>query len=461
MRWLLNSQMLILLILNASLSVAGESPSMLPKDPTAQTQENSAHDANTDAAVNQMTLDQAVNEGVKSNLDILAARYGVPLSEADEITAGLWSNPAILFDTVFQPLQSGNWNQTNAGGPRQYDIIVSYPLDLSGKRGKAEKSAHEAVNIAKATFEDALRLKIQDIRIAYIEVIAQEHQLSLTQEKELTLKNLVTMTENRVGHSGRLPLLQMRAQLAWSQARLDTRQREISLRSADVQLSTLLARPPGSLRLSTQTKLRDFKLAKIPRREVLVDTALKTRPDLKALQLSSHKADLDTDLAKAQVWDNFNLTAGVSRQGPTDANPNDSSSTSLGSATSWNAGITIPLPFFNHSQGNIKKAELTKAQADKQIDSKILAIHQEIDGLFDQIQLGSALIQDYEGSQLKRARQVRDAQQRQFGTGNSGLLDYLDAMSAYQSTVSAYYDAVADYQRNMTKLNASVGKDFQ
>ena len=77
MRWLFNSQMLILPILNASLAFAGESPSMLPKDPTAQIQENSAKatktkdGAATEAVVNQLTLEQAVNEGVKSNLDIL------------------------------------------------------------------------------------------------------------------------------------------------------------------------------------------------------------------------------------------------------------------------------------------------------------------------------------------------------------------------------------------------------
>src|ERR1700744_3676545 len=86
-----------------------------------------------------LTIEQAVSEGLKSNLDILATQYGIPLAEADEITAGLWNNPAVLFDTVFQPLHGGNWNQTNAGGPRQYDMIFSYPLDLSGKRSKAKR----------------------------------------------------------------------------------------------------------------------------------------------------------------------------------------------------------------------------------------------------------------------------------------------------------------------------------
>ncbi len=406
-----------------------------------------------------LTIEQAVAEGLKSNLDILAAKFGIPLAEADEITAGLWNNPSVLFDTVFQPF-GGNWNQTTAGGPREYDFVFSYPLDLSGKRSKAEKSAHEAVSIAKATFEDALRLKIQDIRLAYIDVISQEHQLSLFQEKEGTLKNLVSMTENRVGRNGRLPLLLMRAQLAWDQAKLDSRQREISLRAAMIQLSTLLGRNSIDGHLNVKTKLKDFKLIEVPAKENLIKQALEVRSDLKALKLTLSKSELDTELAVAQKWDNFNLTAGLSHQGPNDANPGDPNSLVQGGAYSWSAGVTIPLPLFNRNQGNIQKAQLTKGQTEKQIDSKVLVIHQEVEGLFDQLKLGRGLIEDYENRQLKRARAVRDAQQKQFGTGNSALLDYLDAVSAYQSTVSAYYDAVAEYQRNLARLSASVGKDF-
>lgn len=407
-----------------------------------------------------LTLEQAVVEGTKSNLDLLAAKYGIPLAEADEMTAGLWNNPAVLFDTVFQPLDRANWNQTNAGGPKQYDVIFSYPLDLSGKRSTAEKSAHKAVDIAKAAFEDALRLKIQDIRLAYIEVMAQEHQLSLAKEKEGTLKNLVTMTENRVGRGSRLPLLLMRAQLAWDQAKLDTKQREISRRAAVVQLLTLLGRDTDATGLTTQTKLSNFKLVALPEKTDLEKYAMDSRPDLALLRMTAAKADLDQDVARAQVWDNFNITAGFSHQGPNSANPNDPNSAAQGGAYSWNAGVTIPLPVFNRSQGGIKKALLTKGQTEKQIDSKILSIRQEIDGLTDQLKLGRNLIEDYESKQLKRAKEVRDAQQKQFGTGNSALLDYLDAVSAYQGTVSAYYDTVADYQRNLARMSASVGKEF-
>jgi len=409
-------------------------------------------------ATASFTFDEAVNEGVHNNLDLIAAQYNIPLAEADELTAGTVSNPSILFDTVFQPF-GANWNQTNAGGPKQYDAIISYPFDLSGKIGAAKKSARVALTIAQAQFQDAIRLKVLDIRLAYIDVITQERQLALVKEKEDSLTRLVHIIENRIGKRSMLPLLQVRAQLARDQARLDTKQRESNLRAARVQLLNQLGRSASQGWIQTTTELRKFDLTQSVGRDELIRIAQTTRPDLEALRMNVLKSEFDEKLAHAQVWDNFNGTFGISRQGPIDPNPNDPNSNALNTAYSFNAGITIPLPIFNRQQGNINKAVLAGEQANKQIASKTHAIEQEIEGLIDQITLLNTIIGEYESKQLAAARQVRDSQQKLFGTGSNSLLDYFDSISAYQGTLSAYYDSVADYRRNLAKLNASVGRD--
>ena len=71
-------------------------------------------------------LEQALEEGTRFNLDLLATRYNIPMAEADEMTAGLWNNPSLLIDTVFEPI-GRKWDQTSAGGPRQFDFGLSYP----------------------------------------------------------------------------------------------------------------------------------------------------------------------------------------------------------------------------------------------------------------------------------------------------------------------------------------------
>lgn len=405
-----------------------------------------------------ITFEEATELALHANLDLLAAKYNITSAEADELTAGLWNNPSILVDTIFQPFTAG-WNQTTVGGPRQYDVILSYPFDLSGKRSASMKSAHEAKRMAEATFQDAVRQKILQVRLAYIDLLAAVNQVNLSRERKESMSRLLTMIQNRIGSSGRLPLLQRRARLALDQAELDVRQREVGLRTAATSLAILIGRPPVEGSVEAGSKLREMKLVRIPPLDQVIDAALESRPDLQALKFNTVKAGYDMDLAHAQVWDNFTITAGLSHQGSSSPNPGDPNSATIPGAYSWDAGITIPLPVFNRQQGAIQKAGVELNQAEAQIQALTLSIRQEIGADYEQLKLNDGLIHDYEETQLDNARKVRDSQQTIFGTGGSGLLDYFDAVNAYQGTLSAYYDVVAEYRRGLARLNAAIGKD--
>ena len=136
-----------------------------------------------------------------------------------------FNNPSVLVDTVFQPFAS-NWNQTSTGGPRQDDLIFSYPFDLSGKISAAAKSAHVAKQIIEATFQDAVRQKILQVRLAYIDLLVAGYQLSLSRDRQESMSRLVTMIQNKIGSKGKASTSPRRAQLALDQAVLDTRQRK-------------------------------------------------------------------------------------------------------------------------------------------------------------------------------------------------------------------------------------------
>ena len=211
--------------------------------------------------------------------------------------------------------------------------------------------------------------------------------------------------------------------------------------------------------MEAASKLRDFKFLPLPSKDALEAQAVSSRPDLMALRIGLDKADRDADLARAQVWDNFNVTAGFATK-VNASNPNDPNSAQQAGAYSWDAGITVPLPFFNRNQGNIRKAAIERSQTDKQMESLLLSIRQEIAADYERLRLNGGLIRDYEESQLANARKVRDSQQTLFGTGGSALLDYFDAVNAYQGTLSSYYDVVAEYRRGLSRLSAAIGKDF-
>ena len=407
------------------------------------------------AAAPGLTYQQAVEEGMQHNLDLLAARYGVPLAEADELTAGLWNNPTVLLDTIFEPF-GRNWNQTSAGGPRQFDVIFGYPFDLSGKIGAARRGAHKATDVAKAAFADAMRQKLRDIRLSYIDVLTFRYQVNLAHEKQESLQQLLSVIENRIGGGNRMPLLRLRAQLARDQASLDLRQKVVAMRASQTALAVILGRTQETP-IEPNTALRDFAMPEPPPLDALIALAVENRPDLLALRLTLEKSKLDRDTAVAQKWDNFDVTAGLSTQGPISGSPAGAASIPRGN--SWDAGVTIPLPFFNRNQGNIRKAALAGAQIQKQIASLELATRQEIAGIYDQLNLDRGLISEYESRQLGNARRVRDEQQKLVGMGSNALLDYFDAVAAYAAAVSAYYDVVGGYRRDVARLNAACAQE--
>lgn len=410
------------------------------------------------AAPLALTYDQAVEEGLKSNLDLIAAKYNIPMAEADELTAGLWSNPSLQLDTSGQPFKK-NWDQTTAGGPSQYDAILSIPLDLSGKHSAAKKSAHEATQISEASFQDTVRLKVLQIRLAYVDILGAKQKLNLAAEKEQDLKRLMETIKNRIGNRGLLPLIQKRAELAREQAALNLKSQRIALKAAITTLAQLINQPPIGESVEATTELRDFKVQDLPSVDVLIDRALQTRPDLRALKIAMTKADRDIDSNRAQVFDDFTWTLGYTKLNTLSANPNDPATAEIPGSSSWQMGVQIPIPLLNRNEGNIQKALLTKSQSEKQYESLLLTIRQEIDQHYDDNKLNRELIEAYENNQLASARKIHDAEQTQFGTGNSALLDYFDAMGAYYDTLTSYYEALAEYRRSVARLQSSVGKD--
>jgi hypothetical protein len=90
-----------------------------------------------------------------------------------------------------------------------------------------------------------------------------------------------------------------------------------------------------------------------------------------------------------------------------------------------------------------------------------LSIREELGEDLEQLRVGHELIVDYESTQIRNARKVRDSQQTLFGTGYIALLDYFDAMEAYNGVLSSYYDTVGAYRKALAQLDASLGREVR
>jgi len=103
-----------------------------------------------------LTLDAAIERTMLANLDIRALRHELTQADADILTAGLRTNPLVYMDSQFIPY--GSFSEARPGGPTQYDLNITYPIDVAGKRRArtvVARMARTVLGEADEAYEDA------------------------------------------------------------------------------------------------------------------------------------------------------------------------------------------------------------------------------------------------------------------------------------------------------------------
>ena len=76
------------------------------------------------------------------------------MAEADILTASLRANPIFYADSQLIPY--GKYTRDRPGGQTQYDVNISYPLDVSHKRRARTQVAVRAKRVLEAQYQDAV-----------------------------------------------------------------------------------------------------------------------------------------------------------------------------------------------------------------------------------------------------------------------------------------------------------------
>ena len=395
-----------------------------------------------------LTLDQAIERLIRSNLDLFSKSFELPQAEADILTAGLRANPILYSDVQCVPY--GSFSINRPGGQTQYDINVSYPLDLTRKRKARTLVAYRAKCVLEAQFQDAVRQAIDNLYTEFVEVLATREAVREAREGVEELEEEPAPNRvpgERVGQPGvedqRLEVQREAAGVALADA-------EEQLRADLRALGSLLRmRPAEAERLTVRGSLHDR--AQPPARDdALLRLALVSRPDLVAYRLGLGRAEADVALALANRYpDLYLLYQPYTFQ--------DDSPLGKKSAHSWGVGLAVPLPLFNRNQGNILRARLNVTQTQAEMLALEDKVVYEVRQAERQYIVTRASIARIENSLLPRARQEHDRVARLYHAGKADELAFLTAERDYDQIVRQYRDVLVRHRRAMLKLNTAVG----
>lgn len=395
-----------------------------------------------------LTLDDAIERMRTANLDLLAIQYELPQAEADILTAGLRNNPLIYGDAQFIPY--GSFSSRRPGGPTQYDVNITIPMDVSGKRVARVAVACAAKRVLQAQFQDVARRQIGNLYRTFVDL--QAARISLLALESLVGREEAVLGKVRRGVGPRkvTPLEQDRlaVKLGASRAGLDDARDAVA--DAQEALALLLGLPEEDIaKLQARGRLRTSH-PPLPPLADLVRLAKAVRPDLAAARLGIRRADSELRLAKAnRVEDVYLFYDPFSYQ--------DNRPFQALSGRSWGVGLTVPLPVFNRNQGNIAKARTNRVQTQAELTALERRVSAEVRQTYREFAAAQQALDSLERSVLGHAR---DARERAIGDVTSGKMeigDYLDQVEDDADSARLYRDAVVRYRRSMLDLNTTVG----
>ena len=398
--------------------------------------------------IDGMTLDQAIERLLAANLALLALSYEIPMADADVLTASLRNNPILYADSQLVPY--GHYSNTQPGGVTQYDLNITFQLDVWGKRRARTQVAQKTKSVTQAQFQDAVRAQIDNLYTAYVDVVAADETLRYSRAFTEGAKTRLQDNLARLKAGLITPAVTDALRVRLNQAELQEDEAERALSKTTRTLALLLEIPPreaGDLKL--RAALADYN--SLPRtEEQLVEAALASRPDLAAFRLGTQRAQADTKLARANRFSDVYLLAQPYTY-------QDNRYLGFKGSHSFAVGVTVGLPLFNRNQGNIRRADLNERQTAAELAALERRVAYDVTDAILQFEMTRAAILQYRDEIEPAALGAFEEVRRRFDLGAVDVGTFIEAQKDYNEVAQKLRDALIAHRRDMLDLNTAVG----
>ena len=401
----------------------------------------------------QQALTQTLNwEQVRerfeqNNPTLLADKLSIDEAKAQEITAFLRPNPTLglLVDGTQIVPNHGVW-QPFAGTFESPS--VSYLVERRNKRHLRLESAKKDTLIAESDYADQERTLLFNLRSAFVSALQAKAVLQLAKDNLTYYDKVLKVSQDRLSAGDIAQIDFDRLELQRVQYQSDVQTADVNLRTAKIQLLTLL---------NDRTPIAQFDVAGsydfadqiLPLEEVR-KKALDTRPDLRVAVETLDKAQTEHKLAIANGSTDPTLAAWWTHNSSTN---NPFARETIG------VSVNIPLRIFDRNQGEKLRTKLDITRSEKLRDAAEAQVLSDVDSGYATVDSTLTLLRPYKAKYLAQSVHVRDTILFSYQHGGASLLDFLNAESDYRSVQLNYVNLVGSYLTAAAQLNEAVGQE--
>lgn len=379
----------------------------------------------------------------ENNAAYSAEKLNIPLAEASALSAAVFPDPELAvgyFDNGERRLQMGYG----------FSSQLSWKLELGGKRKARKKVAHDQKEMTTFALESYFKTLRAEATVAYLESIRNRHLLNVRQNTYQQLKKLAESDRIRfkLGSISELDARKSTLEAATrlndvyaAQAAWEVSLAALSLLLGEDQTDTLWY-PREDLKIFERT----FDLS------LLILSGQQRRADLQAARQHQNVSSSELQLAKVNRVVDLELSVGAAY--------NSYAANSMAptpSFTTINVGIAIPLKFSNRHAGDLKIAQYTQQQVQRQYEHMEHVIQIEITQAYYHYEAMRKQVAQYHTGLLKEAEAILNGQIYSYQRGETSFLAVLDAQRTYNDVQHNYYETLYNQAIALVALEQAAG----
>jgi cobalt-zinc-cadmium efflux system outer membrane protein len=328
----------------------------------------------------------------------------------------LRKNP--LIESSVGPRYSPNGDTTD------YDITLSQPFELGGRRCARIAAAQAGVERETATSRDVARRLLRDVSVAFVRGVAAKERLSLAEASSKVADELFQSMSRRY-QAGDVPILNVNlARNSAARSRAEVRAAQAAYASAIGDLRILLGMRVDEP-LGIAGNLQDRKRFDV---STLIAEA-GDRPDLRALAAEKSEAQADIRLGRGFQWP---IVA------PAFSYKRDQGDRIM------QGGLSFTLPIFNRGQELQAVGQARMRRLDRELAATKSAVSIEVQTAHDVYNLQVAAVEELERDALPSLAENETLARRSFEEGEIGLAELLLIRRDAFELRSVYTDRLFD-----------------
>ncbi len=391
-----------------------------------------------------LSLEECLEIAREKHPDLKGAEASVEISRGGVDQAKVSQSPGLDFSSSYQRKDVGSdgYDSYSSG------VTVSQLLTDWGKTKSEVAVAELGLKASEYDYDDVLQILYFDVKEAYFTLLRARKEEAVAREAVRAYEHHLEQARGffEVGRVSKIDVTT--AEVDLSKARLELIKAKTSVETAWAALSNALGYPEAP-----SYEIRDmlsWEKVSVTRQEAL-QSAVMTRPDLRALEVKRSRAEESVTLAKKTSSPSLSVKGGYSW--------GDKDFTGDGEAY---LGISLEFPLYDGglTEAKVRQArgELEKSRAN--LEGLRQDVVLEVEQAYSELRNSEEAIGAAEKI-VEQAKENLDLANGRYEVGVGSPVEVTDATENYMDAQKDYYGSLYDYRLALAALEKAIGGALQ